>query len=168
MVSPTDVLGALSDDRSLLLFNTIALSNSESSDILASRLNLTRKQYYSRMSKFVKANMVNRRKGKYFLTSLGKIAYDAQTTIGKAVTYYWKLKAIDAVRSDQLPKEEYNDIVNSLIDNEKIKEGLINKSHAKPTKSVTSLHSILLLMIVHVSFLFSPVLSVCSNVSCLS
>ncbi len=70
MVSPTDILGAISDDRSLLLFNAIALSNSESSDILATRLNLTRKQYYSRMSELVRTNLVNRRNGKYFLTSL--------------------------------------------------------------------------------------------------
>jgi predicted transcriptional regulator len=127
MISPTDVLGAISDDRSLLLFNTIAISNSESTDVLASRLNLTRKQYYSRMSELVKANLVNRRNGKYFLTSLGKIVYDAQTTIRKAIGNYWKLKAIDELELNDgggMPKEEYNKIIDSLIDNEKIKEGL--------------------------------------------
>jgi predicted transcriptional regulator len=127
MVSPTDILGAISDDRALLLFNAIALSNSESSDILATRLNLTRKQYYSRMSELVRTNLVNRRNGKYFLTSLGKIVYDAQTTIRKAIADYWKLKAIDELELDdggEMPKEEYNKIINSLIDNEKIKEGL--------------------------------------------
>jgi predicted transcriptional regulator len=127
MISLTDVLDAISDDRSLLLFNTIALSNSESSDILASKLNLTRKQYYSRMSELVKANLVNRRNGKYFLTSLGKIVYDAQTTIRKAIGNYWKLKAIDELELEGdggMPKEEYNKIVDSLIDNDKIKEGL--------------------------------------------
>jgi predicted transcriptional regulator len=126
MVSPTDILGAISDDRSLLLFNAIALSNSESSDILATRLNLTRKQYYSRMSELVRTNLVNRRNGKYFLTSLGKIVYDVQTTIRKAIADYWKLKAIDELELEdrgEMPKEEYNKIINSLIDNEKIKEG---------------------------------------------
>jgi predicted transcriptional regulator len=127
MVSPTDILGAISDDRSLLLFNAIALSNSESSDILATRLNLTRKQYYSRMSELVRTNLVNRRNGKYFLTSMGKIVYDAQTTIRKAIADYWKLKAIDELELEdrgEMPKEEYNKIINSLINNEKIKEGL--------------------------------------------
>jgi predicted transcriptional regulator len=127
MVSPTDILGAISDDRSLLLFNAIALSNSESSDILATKLILTRKQYYSRMSELVRTNLVNRRNGKYFLTSLGKIVYDAQTTIRKAIADYWKLKAIDELELEdrgEMPKEEYNKIINSLIDNEKIKEGL--------------------------------------------
>jgi hypothetical protein len=79
------------------------------------------------MSKLVKANLVNRRNGKYFLTSLGKIVYDAQTTIRKAIGNYWKLKAIDELElggDGGMPKEEYNKIVDSLIDNDKMKEGL--------------------------------------------
>jgi predicted nucleic-acid-binding protein len=79
------------------------------------------------MSGLVRTNLVNRRNGKYFLTSLGKIVYDAQTTIRKAIADYWKLKAIDELELDdggEMPKEEYNKIINSLIDNEKIKEGL--------------------------------------------
>jgi predicted transcriptional regulator len=90
--SPSDILGAIADDRSSLLFDTIALSHSETSDVLLAKLKLTQKEYYSRMSKLVKANLVNRRQGKYFLTSLGKIVYDTQTTLRKAIADYWKLK----------------------------------------------------------------------------
>jgi predicted transcriptional regulator len=130
MVSIADVLDTISDDKSLILFNTIALSNSDGSDILISKLKLTRKQYYSRISKLVKADLVVRRNGKYFLTSLGKIVYDAQKMIGNAVGEYWKLKAVDTLEiTDQMPKEEYNRIINALIENEKIKEGLIIKSY---------------------------------------
>jgi hypothetical protein len=113
-----------------VLFNTIALSNSDGSDILISKLNLTRKQYYSRISKLVKVDLVVRRNRKYFLTSLGKIVYDAQKIIGNAVGDYWKLKAVDTLEiTDQMPKEEYNEIINALIENEKLKEGLIIKSY---------------------------------------
>ena len=130
MISIADVLDTISDDKSLVLFNTIALSNSDGSDILISKLNLTRKQYYSRISKLVKVDLVVRRNGKYFLTSLGKIVYDAQKIIGNAVGDYWKLKAVDTLEiTDQMPKEEYNEIINALIENEKIKEGLIIKSY---------------------------------------
>jgi hypothetical protein len=130
MISIADVLDTISDDRSLVLFNTIALSNSDGRDILISKLNLTRKQYYSRISKLVKVDLVVRRNGKYFLTSLGKIVYDAQKIIGNAVGDYWKLKAVDTLEiTDQMPKEEYNKIINALIENEKIKEGLIIKSY---------------------------------------
>ena len=130
MISIADVLDTISDDKSLVLFNTIALSNSDGSDILISKLKLTRKQYYSRISKLVKVDLVVRRNGKYFLTSLGKIVYDAQKIIGNAVGDYWKLKAVDTLEiTDQMPKEEYNEIINALIENEKIKEGLIIKSY---------------------------------------
>jgi hypothetical protein len=130
MISIADVLDTISDDKSLVLFNTIALSNSVGRDILISKLNLTRKQYYSRISKLVKVDLVVRRNGKYFLTSLGKIVYDAQKIIGNAVGDYWKLKAVDTLEiTDQMPKEEYNEIINALIENEKIKEGLIIKSY---------------------------------------
>jgi hypothetical protein len=130
MISIADVLDTISDDKSLVLFNTIALSNSDGSDIMISKLNLTRKQYYSRISKLVKVDLVVRRNRKYFLTSLGKIVYDAQKIIGNAVGDYWKLKAVDTLEiTDQMPKEEYNKIINALIENEKIKEGLIIKSY---------------------------------------
>ncbi len=130
MISIADVLDTISDDKSLVLFNTIALSNSDGSDILISKLKLTRKQYYSRISKLVKVDLVVRRNGKYFLTSLGKIVYDAQKIIGNAVGDYWKLKAVDTLEiTDQMPKEEYNKIIDALIENEKIKEGLIIKSY---------------------------------------
>jgi predicted transcriptional regulator len=71
--SPSDILGAIADDRASLLFDTIALSHSETSDVLLAKLKFTQKEYYSRMSKLVKANLVNRRQGKYFLTSLGNL-----------------------------------------------------------------------------------------------
>jgi len=130
MISIADVLDTISDDKSLVLFNTIALSNSDGSDILISNLKLTRKQYYSRISKLVKVDLVVRRNRKYFLTSLGKIVYDAQKIIGNAVGDYWKLKAVDTLEiTDEMPKEEYNKIINALIENEKIKEGLIIKSY---------------------------------------
>ena len=168
--SPTDVLGAIADDRSSLLFDTIALSHSETSDVLLAKLKLTQKEYYSRMSRLVKANLVNRRQGKYFLTSLGKIVYATQTTLRKAIADYWKLKAIDELESydEEMPKEEYNKIINSLIDSEKIKEALKDKSHTRRAKSVDTLRSFLLLMIMNVSFLSAPLMSVCSSVSCLA
>ena len=134
MISIADVLDTISDDKSLVLFNTIALSNSDGSDILISKLNLTRKQYYSRISKLVKVDLVVRRNRKYFLTSLGKIVYTAQTIIAKALHDYWRLKAIDELElaEQDMPKEEYHKIIDLLIDNKKVREGLIHKSLISP------------------------------------
>ena len=132
MISPVDVLGAISDDNSLLLFGAIASSDSEvDTDTLITRLHITKKQYYSRIGKLTRAKLVNRTNGKYFPTSLGKIVYETQTIIGKAVADYWKLKAVDGLEnshSDQMPKEEYDKVVDALIDNDMIKKSLRMKS----------------------------------------
>lgn len=130
LVCVADILRAISNDRSLLLFTAVAVSNSESgSDILLSKLRLTRKQYYSRISELAKANLVTRKNGKYHLTSFGKIVYLYQTIIQKALHDYWKLKAIDEleISNGEMPNEEYNKIIDILIDNEKMKV-LIHKS----------------------------------------
>jgi predicted transcriptional regulator len=51
------------------------------------------------MSGLVKAGLIIRRNGNYFLTSFGKVVYEAQMLIGKAKQSYWKLKAIDSIES---------------------------------------------------------------------
>jgi predicted transcriptional regulator len=77
MVSVSDTLSSISNDKSLVLFNTIGLAGGDSS-ILISRLNLTRKQYYSRMSGLINASLILRKNGKYFLTSFGQVVFEAQ------------------------------------------------------------------------------------------
>ena len=52
----TDILKTIADDKSLVLFNTIGLSNGDI-DICLSALELTRKQYYSRLSALLKAGL---------------------------------------------------------------------------------------------------------------
>jgi hypothetical protein len=132
MISPVDVLGAIADEKSLLLFRAIASSDSEAdTDTLVTSLHITKKQYYSRIGKLTRSKLVNRTNGKYFPTSLGKIVYETQTIIGKAVADYWNLKAVDGLEnshSDQMPKEEYDKVVDALIDNDMIKKGLRTKN----------------------------------------
>jgi len=120
----------ISDDKSLLIFNTIFLASGDSSDILINQLKLTRKQYYSRITRLVKAGLVKRQKGRYFLTSFGTVIYDAQRLLGNAVKNYWKLKAIDSLggaNNDSMPEEERNKIIDQMINNRQIKEILLSK-----------------------------------------
>jgi predicted transcriptional regulator len=126
MVSVPDILSAISDDRSLVLFNTIALASGDSS-ILISRLNLTRKRYYSRLSDLIKAGLVRRMNGKYFVTSFGKVVHKAQELIGMAVQYSSKLQAIDSVESPKFPAAELSKIIDTLISNSEIKEILVSR-----------------------------------------
>jgi hypothetical protein len=120
----TDSLKAISDDKSLVLFNTIALS-SANTDSLISRLGLTRKQYYSRMSHLVKAGLIMRKNCKnYFLTSFGKLVYEAHVLIGEGTQNYWKLRAIDSV--EMFSAEERRRIIDTLIESNQIKNILLD------------------------------------------
>jgi hypothetical protein len=75
-----------------------------------------------------KAGIVKRKNGRHSLTAFGKVVYDAQTIIEKAVNSYWKLKAVDSLEmSDDLPKEERLKLIDNLLDNKDIKEILYNK-----------------------------------------
>jgi hypothetical protein len=90
MMAVADVLKTIADDTSLGLFDAIALSNGGGSDILISTLHLTRKQYYARLSALLKAGLVKKEMGKYYLTTFGMILYHAQEIIGNALNQYKK------------------------------------------------------------------------------
>ena len=122
-----NVLAAISDKQSLDLFRYIADTNGDS-DALRAKINLTRKQYYSRLSRMTKVGLVKRKNGKHFLTAFGKVVYDAQKTIEKAVDIFWKLKAVDSLElSGELPEEERAKLIDNLLDNKEIKQILSNK-----------------------------------------
>jgi hypothetical protein len=131
-LSIIDTLKAISDDKSLVLFSTVALSSGRTR-VLINRLELTRKQYYSRMSGLVKAGLIIRRNGNYFLTSFGKMVYQVQILIGKAVQNYWKLKAIDSIESSsyELTTEERSKIIDTLIVDIELKQILLIRDNDK-------------------------------------
>jgi hypothetical protein len=91
------------------------------------------------MSGLVNAGLVTKKNGNYFVTSFGKIVYHVQLMIGKAVENYWKLKALDSFKlsssaSPQLPAEEYNRIIDHLLEgNNGMKEILLEYSNKKDT-----------------------------------
>ena len=121
------VINLISEDKSLLIFKTIFLASGDSSENLRTHLNLTKKQYYSRISRLTKAGLVNRQKGRYFVTAFGKVIYDAQRLLGSAVKNYWKLKALDSlVANDKVPKQERSKIIDLMISNPQIKEILLS------------------------------------------
>ena len=127
-VSIANILKAIADDKSLILFNTIAIAGGDS-DILITRLGVTRKQFYSRMSALQKTGLISRKNRQYVLTSLGLIVYDSQLMIGKATNAYWKLKAIDSLETEhKLPADERNKIINTLIDTQDIVKILVKQS----------------------------------------
>ena len=73
----------------------------------------------------IKVGLIKRKNGKYFLTSLGKIVYEAEAMIENALNDYWKLKAIDSLDGSINTTEERSKILDTLIDNQEIKKILL-------------------------------------------
>ena len=127
-ITVVDILDAISDARALAVYKTIA-SEKANSNLLITKMQLTRKQYYSRISKLIKTGLVKRENGRYTLTSLGKVIYDIQITIEIALENFWKLKAIDSLQAadSTLSREEQTKVLDVLIQNDKIKEVIFAK-----------------------------------------
>jgi predicted transcriptional regulator with HTH domain len=135
------ILKKLADDNALTLFNLIALSKERRHKHL-SEVNLTTKQYYSRISGLLNAGLIKRQKGEYSLTILGRVVYDTNMTIGQALTYYWKLKSIESIQisaaDKRLPAAELSKIIDTLIDNYKIRDILVRELQVPEDNLVTS------------------------------
>src|SRR5215208_7901599 len=125
-----------SDEKTLVLFNSIATAE-EDGPITLKKSNLTAKQYYIRISGLMEAGLIKRYKGKYSLTLFGRVVYDLQMLISKALSYYTKLRAIESIEmsnGEGFPKEELTQVINALIDNHQIKDIIMKSNFAGSTK----------------------------------
>jgi DNA-binding HxlR family transcriptional regulator len=121
------VIDSLGDRKSLSIFKYVAQEPSDTST-LRRQLGLSRKQYYTRLSEMVEVGLIRKYHSNYTLTSFGKMVYDALGIIELGLTNFWKLKALDSLeftRTTKVPHEERERILESLIDNMKIKEILL-------------------------------------------
>jgi hypothetical protein len=120
--SLSEILHAIADEKALILLNTIGAKDYDSED-LVSVLNLSRKEFYSRVSRFVKAGLVRRVRGKYSLTLFGRLVKEVETIIQDALSSHWKLKVLDELEIfPELPQIECEKIIDSLVDNEFVKK----------------------------------------------
>ena len=122
MHSIANVFESLSDEHSVKLFTIIAAQSPDTTD-LRGKVSLTRKQYYSRVSRMIGVGLIKRIQGKLVLTAFGKIVYESQKFLEVATNSQWKLKVIDSIDlSDELPKEERRKLLDDLIENRRIRE----------------------------------------------
>jgi DNA-binding HxlR family transcriptional regulator len=126
MAPMPEILDALADHDTLLLFYLIASEGILTSNTAIKELKITPKQYYSKLSSLTKSGIVEKENGKYSLTSLGIVVHEALQLIESGVNYYWKLKAIDSLRVG-FSAEERNKIIEQLIDKRELSELVIRK-----------------------------------------
>lgn len=140
------LMRSLSDNLSLDLFRLIASASLYPSDnsadksepinsqIIISKIKLTRKQYYSRISKLITSGLIRRSNGKYIVTSLGKVVYSVNGLVEQAISDCWKLKVIDALEikpSSGILDEERQKIVDMLIASYELRKILSTKNPAR-------------------------------------
>jgi hypothetical protein len=120
--SVAKIFESLSDEQSVKLFTTIAGHGIYSTE-LRTQVVLTRKQYYSRISRMIKVGLIKRRSGKLVLTAFGKIVWESQKIVEAANKNQWKLKVLDSIDvSEELPKDERRKLLDNLIENRYMRE----------------------------------------------
>jgi hypothetical protein len=124
LITVAETWDAICDTKSLKLFEAISVKGLNSED-LSVQLKLSRKEFYSRISRLTKLGMVKRKNQKHFLTAFGKIVYDGLITIKKAAENDYKLRAIDSMDLSDITKYERSKLIDSLLEDKKIKEILL-------------------------------------------
>ena len=120
-----NVLKALSDQRTQKLFKAIIEAEDAQSQLLIVELGLSRRQYYNRIKDLVSSGLIRRQRGKYRLSSFGKVIYSLQKIAERTAGNYWKLEAIDSIRmsdNSNLAEVDYMKIIDILLDDVEIKD----------------------------------------------
>jgi hypothetical protein len=113
--SVASIFKTISDPISVDLFKNISETGSDSEDLM-SKMRISRRQYYSRLSDFTRNGMVVRKDGKNQRTTFGGVVYHTLMTIEKAFVNYYNLKALDSIGLySDIPREEHSKIIDTLI-----------------------------------------------------
>ena len=127
-IKTADILGAISNQDSLKIFDFIAKEKKIkiNSKALQTKNGLTKKQYYSRMHQLTKVGLVKRTLGIYQLTSFGRIVYSSKLKIDAAFKNYWLLKALDSIGStNEINSQERKALVKEMVKDNIIKDILL-------------------------------------------
>jgi hypothetical protein len=131
-----DVLKALANPIGLKLFKLIAINTTSTdssqvitSDFLNSQTKVTRKQFYSNMSRLVnKTGLISKKSGHYTLSNYGKVVLHGLNIINRGSESFWGLKALDnnEMSSAGIPAEQMLEISARLIEDEDIRRIVFN------------------------------------------
>jgi DNA-binding Lrp family transcriptional regulator len=121
-----EVLDTISDDISFNMLDII-IRDVQTIDSLTDKLNVSNKQCYDRIVKFLNIGLIKRKGMNYVITSFGRLIFEAQLKVAKAVQNLSKLKVIDAVRNGDIARDEYATLIDELIEDNEIKDIILNR-----------------------------------------
>ena len=125
-----EVLNVLSNPVGLRIFKfignaTLGDSSAEiTSHFFLSQTKVTRKQFYSNMSKLVNTTgLISRKQGHYALTNYGKVVFHSLDILNRGSKRFWALGALDKdalVVGGGMPEEQILEIGSRLIEDKDI------------------------------------------------
>jgi hypothetical protein len=122
--SITNVYNALSNEYSIRLFTSIA-NSTNGTQFPMKDFTLSKRQYYDRINDLRSAGLIFKLKGKYNVTSFGKVIFSLIKMLDKAAKEHWKLQAIDVMNSAKAKGTDNSKIIDILLDDVEIKEILL-------------------------------------------
>ena len=108
-----EILKMVTNENTLKILNQIIDNNNykDGNTLSLSKIGLTRKQFYTRLNELTTRGIIKREKGKYYLTTFGKIVYDLtfeyMRKLDSVIEDCWKFKALDLLDiSDEFTNDE--------------------------------------------------------------
>jgi hypothetical protein len=95
------------------------------SEFVLSETNVTKKQFYTNMSRLVnKTGLISRKHGHYILSNYGRVVFHSLNIINRGSKYFWVLKALDndEFSLNDIPAEQMLEISARLIEDKDIQK----------------------------------------------
>jgi hypothetical protein len=121
-----NVYKALSNESSVRLFTSIANSNN-GTQFSMTDFSLSKPQYYDKINNLRSAGLIFKLKGKYNVTSFGKVIFTLVKMLDKAAQEHWKLQVIDVMNSAKAMGTDKSKVIDILLDDIEIKEILLKE-----------------------------------------
>jgi hypothetical protein len=128
MTTLVDILSLIAERKCSIIFSTIGELEGPA-ELQITRLNMTRKQFYSRISQLLRNDLIRKTHGKYELTLFGRVVFGIENKIQHSIDNYWKLKAIETL-DESLPEIEKTKLINSIVDDPLIRD-LLDRSMSR-------------------------------------
>lgn len=121
-----EILKMVTNENTLKILNQIIDNNNNNNNykdgntLSLSKIGLTRKQFYTKLNELITRGIIKREKGKYYLTTFGKIVYDLtfeyMRKLDSVIEDCWKFKALDLLDiSDEFTNDEKRKIMEQLF-----------------------------------------------------
>jgi hypothetical protein len=121
-----EILKMVTNENTLKILNQIIDYNNNNNNykdgntLSITKIGLTRKQFYTKLNELLTRGIIKKEKGKYYLTTFGKIVYDLtfeyKRKLDSVIEDCWKFKALDLLDiSDEFTNDEKRKIMEQLF-----------------------------------------------------